>query len=70
MLRRLHLCEMKKTSSNVVEGNCYLMNDFIDQNGILYGTGCFCCDYCCIPIHEKFILVGLEMIICFVVMNV
>ena len=42
MLRRLHLCEMKKTSSNVVEGNCYLMNDFIDQNGILYGTGCFC----------------------------
>ena len=53
ILCRFHVYEMKKTSSKIVEGECYLMDDCIDQNGILCFTGSFCCDHCCIPVHEK-----------------
>ena len=41
MLRRLHFHEMKKTSSNVEEGECYLTNHGINQNGILCTAGSF-----------------------------
>lgn len=46
---------MKKTSSKIVEGEYYLIDDCIDRNGTVYGVGSFCCDDCCILVPEIFV---------------
>ena len=53
MLRRSHLYDLKKTTSKVVEGECYLIVECLDKGQILCGNGSVCCNHCFIPVHDK-----------------
>ena len=53
MLRRVHLCELKNTSSKIVICVCYLTVNYLDKEGVLCGTGIFYCHRCCIAVHKK-----------------
>ena len=53
MLRRNHLYDLKKTTSEVIEGDCYLTVECLYKGIIVCSAGSICCNHYFIPVHEK-----------------
>ena len=72
MLRRVHLYDVKKAFSTIIKGDCYLMRKCIDKKRFYVVLVVFAMIIVAFQFMKNafVILVGLEIIIIFVVVNV